>query len=210
MRGTGKEMNMPKIPAGLALGPEDFESKPMSQTTNLRDLRLSQDFENMTDVTKIVTSVSIGKPGPQTFFRVRPDEQAIYPVFEKKQDFKSEFFIVDTKAVPELASEVAPRLIVPVITRDGNLFVWPLRMGTPEKEADLAARSAYAAMQKAKSSWVRLKWKGREFECSVAKGDLPEPEWPDITFDEMLDLAFAGQVIDSANHPVVRALNGEL
>jgi hypothetical protein len=200
---------MSKIPKGLALAPEDPESTPRSQTTNIRDLRLSQDFENMTDVTKLVTSVSVGRPNKQTFFRIHPEWQAVYPVFEKKQDFKSEFFIVDTKAVPELASEVTPRLIVPLITRDGSLYVWPLRIGTPEKEVDLAARSAYAAMQKAKSSWVRLNWKGREFECFVAKGELPEPEWPGITFDEMLNLAFAGQVIDNANHQVVKALNGE-
>lgn len=202
---------MPKIPTGLALGPEDFENKPQSQTSNLRNLRLSQDYEDMADVTKAVTAVSIGKPHYQTFFRVHPEWQAGYPVFEKKQEGKNEFFIVDTKAVPELASEVTPRLIVPLITRDGSLYVWPLRVGTPEKEADLAARSAYAGMQKARSSWVRLKWTGREFHCFVAKGkDLPGPEWPDITFDEMIDLAFAGQVIDTPNHPVVKTLNGEL
>jgi hypothetical protein len=163
----------------------------------------------MAEVTKVVTTVSIGKPNGQTFFRVHPEWKAVYPVFEKKQDYKSEFFIVDTKTVPELASEVTPRLIVPLITRDGSLYVWPLRIGTPEKEADLAARSAYVAMQKAKSSWVRVNWKGREFECFVAKGELPEPEWPEITFDEVVDLAFGGQVIEDGSHPVVKALNGD-
>lgn len=197
---------MPKIPEGLPLGPE---CEPKSQATSLRDLRLQQDYEHMAEVTKVVTTVTIGKPNGQTFFRVHHEWKAVYRVFEKKQDYKSEFFIVDTNAVPELASEAPPRLIVPLITRDGSLYVWPLRIGTAEKEADLAARSAYAAMQEAQSSWVRLKWKGREFECFVAKGELPQPEWPDITFDEILDLAFAGRVIESANHPVVKALNGE-
>jgi len=195
---------------GLALGAQETESLSAVQNTAISALRLSQDYEGMVEVTRVVTTVSIGKPNRQTFFRVHGDWAAYYPIFAKKQDGeRDDLYIVDTKAVPELAPDVAPRLLVPVITRAGGLYIWALRIGTPEKEADRAAKSAYAAMQKAKTSWVRINWNGREFECFAAKSKLSEPEWPDITFDQMLELAFHDRIIESQEHPVVKALRGE-
>jgi hypothetical protein len=194
----------------FALSPEIRESTPPPQHPNIRDLRLAQDFENMAEVREVVTSVSIGKPNWQTYFRVHPDWFGYYPIFAMKQDGKrDDLYMVDTKAVPELAPEVEPRLLVPLITRAGSLYIWALRIGTPEKEADLAATSSFSAMKKAKSSWIRLRWIGREYKCSEPKNKLPEPEWPETTFEEMLNLAFADKVIDKPDHAVVKALNGE-
>ena len=203
---------MNSINGGLALSPEILESAPRSKslTASISDLRLPQDFENMVNVEEVVTSVSIGKPNWQTYFRVHPEWSDCYPIFAKKQDGEADdLYIVNTKAVPELAPEVTRRLLVPLITRAGSLYIWALRLGTPEKEVDLAAKSAYAAMLKAKTAWVRIKWNGREFKCSEAKSKLSEPEWPDTTFNEMLNIAFAEKVIDHADHPVVKAFNGE-
>jgi hypothetical protein len=44
----------------------------------------------------------------------------------------------------------------------------------------------------------------------VAKGDLGEPQWPDKTFRDLLELAFRDRRIDRADHPVIRELAGEL
>lgn len=42
----------------------------------------------------------------------------------------------------------------------------------------------------------------------VAQGDLSEPEWPAYSFEEVLEKAFAGRVIEDEHHPVVRGLLG--
>jgi hypothetical protein len=38
---------------------------------------------------------------------------------------------------------------------------------------------------------------------------LPEPEWPDRTFREIIRTAFQGRMIDSLDHPLLRQLRGD-
>ena len=46
------------------------------------------------------------------------------------------------------------------------------------------------------------------YEVFEAVGQLPEPVWPDKSFGEILEIAFRGRIIDSADHPVVQRLLG--
>jgi hypothetical protein len=200
---------MNETPKGLALNPEAFQSPSQPSTSNIGDLRLSQDFQDMIEVAKLVTTVTTGKPNQHVFFRAHPEWSGLFWMLELKQAARSEFYIVDIKAVPDLASEVTPRLLVPLITRDGALYVYPLRIATPERKLDQAGKSAQAAMQQAKTSWVRMSWNGREHEVRPAKAQKEEPAWPDVTFDGMLEIAFVDRIINSLEHPAVQALNGE-
>ncbi|MGB5832080.1 MAG: hypothetical protein WBG92_08825 [Thiohalocapsa sp.] len=48
------------------------------------------------------------------------------------------------------------------------------------------------------------------YEVFEASGDLPDPTWPELTFTEILKVAFKGRYITEIDHPVVRRLRGEL
>jgi hypothetical protein len=48
------------------------------------------------------------------------------------------------------------------------------------------------------------------YDVRVATAPLPDPEWPVLGFDAILELAFRGRVIDSLDHSVLRRLRGEL
>ena len=48
------------------------------------------------------------------------------------------------------------------------------------------------------------------YEIFEANGDLPEPVWPDISFQEILQIAFRDRRVDRADHPLVQRLRGEL
>ena len=48
------------------------------------------------------------------------------------------------------------------------------------------------------------------YEVYQAAASIPEPEWPDITFQEILRVAFKDQFISSQDHPVLRRLRGEI
>jgi hypothetical protein len=38
----------------------------------------------------------------------------------------------------------------------------------------------------------------------------PDPEWPkDLTFEQMLRIAFKGRLVDNLSHPVLKRLRGE-
>ena len=43
-----------------------------------------------------------------------------------------------------------------------------------------------------------------------AKGDLGEPQWPDKSFRDLLEIAFRCNLIDRPDHPVISELAGEL
>jgi hypothetical protein len=46
------------------------------------------------------------------------------------------------------------------------------------------------------------------YEIFEASGDLPEPGWPDISFEEILKIAFRERLVDRADHPLVQRLRG--
>jgi hypothetical protein len=191
----------------LAPSVEVVPSSKFASTIN--SLRLSQDFESLANVKQVVTEVTIGKPNRQTFFRVHSEWKGLYPILELKTTMKSEYYIVAPNAASEVEDEVQPRLLVPVITRDGRLYIWPLRVGNGEQPLDPAAASSLAAMLLAKNQWIKLVWKGNSFGTFAAKKDLPTPEWPSVSFEEMLEIAFKDRVIDSPDHAVIKSLIGD-
>jgi hypothetical protein len=46
------------------------------------------------------------------------------------------------------------------------------------------------------------------YDMLVAQAVLPEPEWPDVTFDELMQIAFRERLIQGSDHPVVTQLLG--
>ena len=66
------------------------------------------------------------------------------------------------------------------------------------------------AAQLAQTQWIRVaaNMSLGGYETFIATGDLPEPEWPDKTMQEIMDIAFKDRYISSTDHPVVRRLRG--
>ena len=63
----------------------------------------------------------------------------------------------------------------------------------------------------AEKNWVRLSSNRQtgSYEAMVAKGEIPEPTWPDLTFEDILEIAFGKtHIIDSPDHPALRKLWG--
>ena len=47
------------------------------------------------------------------------------------------------------------------------------------------------------------------YDVTVATGRVVEPDWPDLTFQEIIKIAFRDRVITDWDHPVLRRLRGE-
>ena len=60
-------------------------------------------------------------------------------------------------------------------------------------------------------SWVRVaaNMSLGAYEVYEASGSIPDPEWPDVTFRVLLEIAFKGRFIQSLDHPVIHRLQGE-
>jgi hypothetical protein len=47
------------------------------------------------------------------------------------------------------------------------------------------------------------------YEVYEASATIPEPTWPELTYQQMLAIAFKGRLVDNFDHPVLKRLRGE-
>jgi hypothetical protein len=176
-------------------------------------LRISGAAAESIGVKRAILTVPVRKPG-QEFVRVHPDEAFALPttILELKAD--REIFLVSPSLRDALAAESAMsvRMLFTTISRQGDLFLWPVRLPAPTGRVDNWSVSAMEAAQLARKSWVRVQAKMSlgAYEVFEATGDLPAPEWPSLSFAEILKIAFKDRLIDALDHPVLRQLRGEV
>lgn len=174
-------------------------------------LRLSQNFGASLGVKKVMTAVPVRRPDRQAFVRCHPD--AAYrlstALLEVKEDRES--FLVEPSLWSELAGEIVPKVLVTSVTRQGVLFLWPIRLPGEDGKLDDWNRSAFDAADLAAKQWVRVSANMNlgAYEIFEATGTLPEPQWPALGFQEILRLGFKDRFIDSLDHPVLRKLRGQ-
>jgi hypothetical protein len=48
------------------------------------------------------------------------------------------------------------------------------------------------------------------YEARIPEHQFDDPEWPILTYEEILRKAFKDKLIDSMEHPVLKKLRGEL
>jgi len=178
---------------------------------DLTRLRLSQNFSEVAGVKKALTTVPVRKPSPQDFIRVRKgkDKKLETAILELKED--SESYIVEPSLWPALYGELIPKVLYTTMNRQGVLFLWPIRLPDENGRLDPWNQSALEAAEFAQEKWIRIKSNRSlgAYEVYEATGELSEPEWPTLKFEQILKVAFKGKFIESMDHPVISRLRGE-
>src|SRR5437763_675920 len=170
-------------------------------------LRLDPSYAETIGVRKLLTTVPVRKPNKHEFVRVHPDaSRRLTPaaIIELKEE--REIYILTPPIANELPDEFAPATLFTTINRQGVLFLWPVKLPGPDGKENEWHRSAREAAEKAKTDWVRIKANMPlgAYELFVAKGDLPDPEWPEISFAEVLQTAFRERYVDNPEHPLIK------
>jgi hypothetical protein len=178
---------------------------------DLDALRLSQDFGGTLGVKKALLTIPVRKPAKEWFVRTNPALRIETCVLELKED--REIYLVERALWPELASEstFGPRALFATLNRQNVLFVWPIRLPSPDGKIDYWNGSALKAAAMAETQWVRVtsNMVAGAYDVYVAPAKLPEPDWPALPFNEILRIAFKGRVIDSLDHAILKRLRGE-
>jgi hypothetical protein len=201
-------------PAAVDTPAGEIRPDPGPDPFDPQSLRLTQDFAAGLGVKKVLLTVPVRKPEKSWFIRVHPQENYRLQtgVIETKED--REPFLVDRPLWPELAAETtfSFRTLYTAINRQGDLFLWPVRLSGSGGREDAWIRSACEAANLATKSWVRVvaNMGLGGYEVFRALGRLSEPEWPDLPFPALLRLAFKDRFIRDVNHPVLRRLRGEV
>ena len=182
-------------------------------------VKLSPSFEAATLVEKLITTIPIRKPkSGLEFFRVRDDPEWTFKTYLLDlKDGEDEKYIVVPQLIPEVldTGRLKPVMLYTLMTHTHKVFFLsdiPLQDADgKDNEYNRSRREAY---EMAKEKWVKIQANMPlgAYEIFRAKGELPDPVWPDEpkTMKEALKIAFKNKIIDSIDHPVLKQLRGEL
>jgi len=118
--------------------------------------------------------------------------------------------------IPDIARDIPGEYVMSTmhtcINRAGVVFLWPVRLPSPDGRQLAWHHSAQVAAEMAMKRWIRVKANMSlgAYDIFEASCTIPEPEWPsDISFPKLLEIAFKGRLVDSLDHPVLKRLRGE-
>lgn len=177
---------------------------------DVENYRLPQDFLDDISTTQVVNNIPIKKPDKQTYFQIHPNKAWVFNAAVIEMREYNETFIVNPSLTNELINEIVLKSFFLAIDRSDNLFLWSIRLPDSSGRLDTWNRSALRAVEVAKSFWIRLgsnRTTG-SYDTNKAEGDLPQPIWPNIEFNTILDIAFKDRYIDNLDHPIIRGLRG--
>jgi hypothetical protein len=192
---------------------ENIEPGTAPDPFNPAALRLDPSYAETIGVRRHLMTVPVRKPNRQEFFRVHSDPlYRLTPaaIVELKED--RETYLITPAIAQQLPDEFAAATLLTAVNRQGVLFIWPLKLpGSDGKQSDWH-RSATEAAEIAMTRWSRLKANMSlgAYELFEATGDLPDPEWPELTFPEILKIAFRNYYVDRLDHPLIKRLLGEV
>src|SRR5262249_43815964 len=92
----------------------------------------------------------------------------------------------------------------------GVVSLWPIRLPAPDDRKTEWPRSAREAAELAMTRWVRVKANMSlgAYEIFEAPGVVAEPVWPELSYAELLRIAFRERIITAFDHPVIKRLRG--
>jgi hypothetical protein len=191
--------------------PGDKPVNPFSREA----LRLKQNYTAGLGLEKHIHNIPVDKPPAEAWFRVHPDRN------QRGEEMYFDTYLLHVKTdsdrgVYQVAAHLlrllfGERLLKPTrlslcIDRQGELRLWPLRLPGPDGREDGWMSSALAVCEQAKTQWVRLVAGANGYTSLTTSAVIPEPAWPNKTFDELLELAFKKLRIASEDDPVLRRL----
>jgi hypothetical protein len=189
----------------------ETKDQPSTNPFDPKKLRLSQNYGASAGVKKLTTTIPVRKPGKQDYVRVHPDpayriETAVLEIKEEQ-----ETFLVAQELWDELPGELTPKVLFTTINRQKVISLWPVRLPGDDGRIDTWNGSAMEAATFAQKQWVRIcsnKSLGA-YDVFQATGEIPEPEWPELNLEQILEIAFKGRYIKEFDHPALKRLRGE-
>ena len=179
---------------------------------NLDALRLPQNFGEPLGVKRVLTRVPVRKPLKTEFFRVRTGDAWRFQTMILEIKEEGEIFVLDPgvwDVVPEL---IRPAMLHSAIDRHNNIFLIPVPLPGTDGRRNQWHQSLAEVVATAETKWVRsvANMAVGGYDMLVAEAMLAEPEWPETSFPELVQIAFRERLIQSPDHPVLKRLLGRL
>jgi hypothetical protein len=202
--------NETHIAEAETIGKEPRPTGGGSIFNDIEKLRKRQDFDALVGTQSLLVSVQVGKPGKQTWFRVLPGEEWEIQAALLKWEEDGTYFYVAPDIYPVLAAEAMRVVLRTVVTAQGSILLWPIRMPNPDGRDFPWWISARAVALQAETAWIRMRanQEAGAYDALKARDDYGDPAIPEQSFQDLLKIAFADKVIDSLDHRVIVKLSG--
>jgi hypothetical protein len=155
----------------------------------------------------IQTKLEVRTPGKKWWWRAHRDPEFQVPVdlliIDGGRDEGVWLLEPDVVFPDELSQHITPALLTRCVTSDGTQFLFMA------KQTEKSPRSSTRRLiTEAREAWIQTSWNGnsKSYDFRYANQLRREPAWATQTMDELLDLAFDGNVIGYASHEVVNRL----
>jgi len=192
----------------------DCKAEKTEDLFNLDKLRITTDFDSEIELERPITTVPIRKPGREHFIRTHPDLEyrATLGLIELKEE--GTIYLVAQALREKLIAEptYVEMTLMTTMTASGMVFLWPLRGPGRNGRMDTWGQSAIDAAKRAERDWVRVTANTAlsAYEITVAKSISKDPDWPQLSLEDLIRIAFKDKLISDLNHPVLRKLRGEV
>lgn len=174
------------------------------------NLRLDQNFVEMSGAKRLITTIPVRKPNSQDFVRTHPapEYRADVGIIELKED--REAYLLSPAIANAVKRESIPVTIYTSINRQGVLFLWPVKLPRADGKILGWHTTARSAAEYAMKHWCRVQadMSLGGYVTTEGPSTIPPPEWPDMPLKEMLRIAFHTRFIDSLDHAVLNRLRG--
>ena len=182
------------------------------QKSPFSSLRLTQNFGETLGVKKVLTTVPVGRPSKDRFFRTHPSPIWVFPGWILGNKAIGETYLVSAEVASALGDQVRAVELHAAIDRQNNPFLIPIPLPGPNGVRNRWHESLAQAVERAKSVWLRISANKDlgGYDIFEATAKLPDPVWPDTTMDELLEVAFKGRIITSLDHPIVQERLGRI
>lgn len=183
----------------------------MNSQLNIENLRLPQNYGQSLGSRKLVVNIPVGKPSKEKFFRAQPSADMTFNGYVVEEKGGGGHHLVEPSVADIMGKLARPTRLHVAIDRGDNLFLIPVPLPDESGQRNPWHESITRAIELAQSRWVRVSADRRSgsYEVFEALGNLPEPNWPELTMDAILEKAFLGKVVTDEHHPIVQALLGK-
>ena len=154
----------------------------------------------------IAKAIEVRPPLGGEWFRVKPGVERGASTLALRDAGTGAVYLVPRELWPALGAALVPVCLRAWTNPTGRLAVWPIGLPSLEGGPEVAIRSACIVAELAEMKWCCLRNSPdvSGVILSTRRDGLPEPEWPDVPFIDIVELAFRGRLITSLEHPVVR------
>jgi hypothetical protein len=180
------------------------------QNSPFSSLRLTQNFGETLGVKKVLTTVPVGRPSKDRFFRTHKSPNMVFPAMLLENKATNEVYLASAPIAGVLGTLVRPVELHAAIDRQGNPSLIPVPLPDQNGNRNPWHQSLADAVARSQETWIRITANKAigGYDIYEANAKLPEPIWPTESMDTLLEVAFRGRILNDPNHPVVVDLLG--